>query len=371
MLRRFLNIAGFVVLTTSSVVHAGWDDVLAAWRATAESNGGVRLRFVETVFSSQPLAKSPDGRVVFSEAKTPIEYRREVDYVADGRRWKLDSNGSAWELSLSQVVQKRQVDCWNGDIRTAFDRIEGKPSLIRCPGWMSSHDAACMFRIMPQHIPLVLLTQPTAAKCSLFDPVDWIAEGEMVSTEDVAGSLLKQRLTSKRWAQVVATVIVNHNPPFLLRRYERGGLTVSVDYTAHPEFGVVPKRWKVTELTQDKGAVHRDTLMEVETIELRCKLEDSDFQVEFPPGTVVQDASKSEISMFFVRNDGSRREITESEWVAGIDYDRLTGSEPGTLTGRSAVPKNKASYWRILTINGVIVAAVLVAIAVRAYRRRF
>ena len=181
--------------------------------------------------------------------------------------------------------------------------------------------------------------------------------------------MLKQRLQHRAAPQTVVDVSVEAKAPYLLRRYERNNLTVVVEYEDNADFGRVPKRWKATELSSDGKSVANDITVQVEKVALNCHFDETAFDVEFPPGTVVRDASKSEIVTFFVRPVGSHRGITSAEWKSGLDYNQLAGRGPGELAGRLDNQKGEKTTMRwFIGLNVGLVT--LIGIGVWVDRRR-
>lgn len=370
--------AWFCVAAGSGEVGYGatWESVTRQWEAAAQNNRTVRLRIEERSYNGQPLVLSASGRLARStdtrSPAAPIEYRREVQYVADSVRWRIESNGEAWDSILSKIVRKHSVDGWDGTIRAAFDDVDGPPSQHRRPGWLSNRPTACQFRKMPQHIPLVLLTQPCAPGCSLFDPAEWEPEGNLTAVEEKDGVLLRQSLRSKVHSDLVAHVFVDESKSFVPRRYIRGGIRVMIEYLHDLEFGWIPSEWRATSISSDKASVEFEVVAKVLEIELGKESDDSDYRVEFPPGAVVRDATANhgEIRTFFIRQDGSRREITKGEWLAGLDYARLDRTRPGELAATLDVKRSIVSR----TVSWVLLAnvsalAIILAVWIRCRRR--
>lgn len=170
--------------------------------------------------------------------------------------------------------------------------------------------------------------------------------------------------------QTVVDVSVEAEAPYLLRRYERKNLTVVVENENIVGLARIPKRWKATELSSDGQSVANDITVQVENIELHCQFGETTFEVEFPPGTVVRDASKSDIVTFFVRPDGGHRVITTAEWKSGLDYNQLAGSGPGELADRLDNEKDEKTTMRwIIGLNVGLVTLVGIGVWVDRGRR--
>lgn len=342
-----------------------WADLLQVWEDAASRRGGVELTYREFHFVAKPRVLLPSGRLPQSDSDVmphpPVEFHRRVVYRADPLRWRSDSTGKSWEAILSEVVEKTRVDCWDGNRNVAFDCCEGPPSIHRRPGWISSLSSACVFRCMPQHLPLVLMTQPTATGCSLFDPDQWDPVGSIEPGVDLNGPVLKQRLRSRVSPQITVSVTVEARPPHGLCRYERGGLTVVVEYQDHVTYGRVPSGWRSTQLGLDGTSIANEITVQVEQISLGCQFDESVFRVKIPAGTVVRDASRGEIETFYVKPDGSHREITSSEWSSGFDYDLLATTEPGELRVGQAEQHRvapRSRWWSWLNAAAIVAAAV-------------
>jgi hypothetical protein len=126
---------------------------------------------------------------------------------------------------------------------------------------------------------------------------------------------------------------------FKLRRYletSRGkvGYQLDVSYDKS-EAGWVPSKWKSLMVYPETGKPHTSSEFLVKRHELNLDLSAERFQFEFPPGTRVNDARDG--SIYIVRQDGSKRFLSESEAVSGLSPERileLDSSRPriGVLT---------------------------------------
>jgi hypothetical protein len=100
-----------------------------------------------------------------------------------------------------------------------------------------------------------------------------------------------------------------------------------VDYEREPTVGWAPKSWKYSFYAG--GKLRKSLAAEVKRFAVNVELNDEDFAVAFPPGSIVVD--KVEGRTWLVRDDGEKRFILDSE--RGATYDEIKNSQSGQARG--------------------------------------
>jgi hypothetical protein len=154
---------------------------------------------------------------------------------------------------------------------------------------------------------------------------------------------------------------------FLLLRYRtanRGMTRIAIDFSYRRDavLGWIPDEWRGT-FAKEQGVVYSHT-SKVTDAEVNSALPASDFEVVFPPGTLVADLFSGE--SFLMRENGEKRYLTAAE--AAATYEQLASSETGRALDAPTQPRRKWIRYAILACI-VVVACLLVVYRVRTRRK--
>jgi hypothetical protein len=135
---------------------------------------------------------------------------------------------------------------------------------------------------------------------------------------------------------------------------------LDIRYVNGPDRNPVPKEWSFAWFTRD-GKLESAASATVTKFEIDAAVNGGDFELEFPPGTLVNDSTnpKSEVN-YIAKERGKKRNIPREEMRA--TYEQLIASEPGNALGK------KDRSWSIAV--GVSVAVAVLAGAILVWRRR-
>jgi hypothetical protein len=108
--------------------------------------------------------------------------------------------------------------------------------------------------------------------------------------------------------------------------------------------------------------VEQTLVSEVERLDVGRATPRPEFELQFPPGAVVQGPGKNEIAV--VRRDGTLRPVTQGELAMGISFDDLMESSPVSESVQ------RRPFWRdrtaaIAAVALVLIAAVLIVLRLR------
>jgi hypothetical protein len=148
----------------------------------------------------------------------------------------------------------------------------------------------------------------------------------------------------------------------LIRRLivEQGKPFESIDirYQIKEGIGFVPFEWRVVS-NSGKGQLLCSGQGTLTSISINMSVEESSFDIDFPPGARVEDERKKED--YILRQDGSKRPILPQDF--GATYEQILNSTPGNAL------KNTQSqqHWWTIAIAGTLG---LLALFVFIWRRR-
>jgi hypothetical protein len=137
-------------------------------------------------------------------------------------------------------------------------------------------------------------------------------------------------------------------------------LKLDINYRQDPTIGWAPANWTVL-LSSSDGFVTDDVRGALVEFTANPPVTDADFDIDFPPGTYVNDQTKRPAEFFIVKADGTKRPVSRKE--LDKTYEELLNSDPPTS------PDGRRTWWPILLAVGVGVASLGVLLGRRMWRQ--
>ena len=100
---------------------------------------------------------------------------------------------------------------------------------------------------------------------------------------------------------------------------------LDISYERDAVEGWYPAAWTGMSLFSS-GRIAMQFTAKVANYEINPKIPRADFQLDFPPGTIVADGRFGN-SHYIVKPDGTKREISNGEMLAGIPFERLLATD--------------------------------------------
>jgi hypothetical protein len=173
--------------------------------------------------------------------------------------------------------------------------------------------------------------------------------------------------------RVVESFWVDPRQAFCVRRnVRRAGDVVrrqiDVEYDVDPALGPVPKAWKLLEHFAN-GELDRSIEATITKARLNHDVADERFDIEFPVGTFVYDATQSsggEAARYIVRPKGTKRDVLPAEHARAKTAEDLLETE----TGMAGIERPRRSALMTLWAIGIFsaVAAIMVWLSIRRMR---
>ena len=124
----------------------------------------------------------------------------------------------------------------------------------------------------------------------------------------------------------------------------------------------VPSGWTITRLAND-GSIKSTIVGTVEECEVNPGLPDSEFELDFPVGTVINDMVENKTYVF--RDDGSKRKVVREELIDQVPAKQLMETEPF-----DPLADGRRSRWNWLFFANAILLVLLLVAAVKKIRNR-
>ena len=133
-----------------------------------------------------------------------------------------------------------------------------------------------------------------------------------------------------------------------------------INYERDPRYSWVPTSWKSSVWDQRSAKLKSSSRCEVTTCEINPRIAPSEFQLQFPPGTLVTDSRNS--TDYIQRDNGAMRVITKAELARGATYEDFLKTESGEAASQ---PLRSRFNWLLLANVGIVIVVLVVLI----YRR--
>lgn len=356
-----------------------WVQVKSRIEERAKALPALKVKCLDTTFQAAGVGfdkmgnqQKSDGTLIQS---TDLSLTTDVDLMLDKTRWRWEIHGPVWEGMFEGVVRRDRVNVYDGQKRWAYDFVDGDPSTERRAGWVAASDSACHWMQMPQFIPWMILYHPLDTGCGPIASDRWRPAGEMeaISSEGNT-SLLYQRFETISGPPSTMELFFDPAKDFALSKLVRGRISMEVAYSEHPAHWWFPSNYTTTQLNADRTSVEIQMNTEVVSLDTVSHLDDTTFEVRFPPGIVVRDTSKGSDAeqTYYTLNDGTTRQITQEEWIAGIDYSKLEQTKTGDLAKPLKADPGRTRGSRLLFLilaNGIVLLAIVSIIYIRRIRK--
>ena len=262
------------------------------------------------------------------------EYQRSLLFCGGNVRYA--ENEPIWSGPANDFRTELRDTVWDGKVARALDTRDGRET-FRYQGQVTSSS----FRITGMAVikPIMIHYRPAS------DPLGYRRLQESTANRAMIGDspCVVFRRKPNRFG-VVRCVWLDPERGYLVRRWlsERDGQILGqtdVFYDYDPVHGWVPRGWKRVQCNV-AGKLTRSEEATVLERSLNVDLAPSEFQLEFPAGTLVsdQDVEFPDRQRYFVRQDGTKRLITREERLFPLTPQLLMNTEPG-----GAIPEEYAA----------------------------
>lgn len=370
----FLSVGQLVGADEPLTAPSNWSEIVKSWTDRAGTEHPMKVIYTAKVFTAGRMRGSlllgtPGGKQPFANIHPPedLTVTSHGTLLFHGTRWRQDTEGKTWSATFDKIVNTQEKQAFDGRCWTGYHVIDEEPSHRSRPGWVETKASADMRAQLPQLIPWMLVLNPFDVSSSAISPSEWFPSGDLTTVTIDDCEMLRQELQSTKLGE--SELLIDPTTDLRVRRFTRGSksrgfITIEISYAQHEGYGWYPSHYRCTTTKPENTGVDFEFDCDVNSIEFDAKIDDADFSLSFPPGTVVRDTetnSRNPIT-YFVKRDGSPRMITREEWVAGLRYDELEEADAGTLVVPVPVQQPVRQFISTLRFAAVISCALLTAL---------
>jgi hypothetical protein len=231
------------------------------------------------IASAVALRESPDEKV-----PDDISHRRRRFVLSADDRSRSEEDGSEWDGNKKTYVPKRTVDVFDGKARSTFfeDRFAEPHAYFQIRG-------GNIFGKDARNLPLRMALCPLRQGIGEFGAVNLVLTDETATIDDHALLVLKAD-SKKLWIDPEKDFLPvkreDEHREFIDKKIE-------ISYQRDKTHGWVPSSWTTTLLSQTGKITWQDT-MTVTEFSINKPVDDSEFKLSLPAGTVIRDYGTGE-----------------------------------------------------------------------------
>ncbi|MEX2317565.1 MAG: hypothetical protein WD669_10470 [Pirellulales bacterium] len=364
-----LCVAAFAIATNDSATVFSQEtdrpsdmasDAKRAWLARISIIENGRFKFTERrtiVAGSMPS---------FKQTETPLppeDVSLEMSVLISFQKKMLryDVEGPRWIVQTEEFSKRRYISVFDGtDSKSFYSADESTDNSFHPTGFINKDEGN--FDSENYHLDAVLLAMKPPT--NLLDSAT--VEVSSTTLVDSNSESLQRKCILFRLPDAAGNMVELWTDPardwIILRKakFMNDDLVYQLDvrYREDPRCVWLPHEWEGVAFARvgDKMRVARKFGAKLQEAEINIPMTKQEFQFEFPIGTEVVDRKRN--MSFMVTDDGSYREITKGEQLAGATYEQLrTGELKDSLTaGQTILARRIAMYFTIIVVVMLAIA---------------
>jgi hypothetical protein len=344
-------------------------DVEQAWRARAEQFRSGRIRVSVARFTAKGAITARRAGGPFSMKQQAVAPPDDVNHeftcslTFQGKKLRFSTDEPVWYGSSGSFYSVELVGACDGEVASML--YSSPPSVpFRHQGTVQAGDRMIA--------PLGSVQPLLDHFCPELHAIRWLprcrltAQREVLDDTDcVVLALPVQRALSE-------ILLLDPDRGFLiLRRLHKLGETIhsvcDVSYVEDAKYGYLPSGW-VRERYGSEGDLWESVKTKVEQLELNVPIEEGEFRIEFPEGTLVERLASpkddASAESYLVLADQQQRPVTRAELARkDITPELLAATKPG----EAGMPTRRVSLFAVWAAGLGLLGACL---GIAAWRRR-
>jgi len=337
------------------------EQILDAWKARQ-----ARVRSAQFVWTTRKTL--PRGR--FSRDRDPrfeksssvdsgpsppedTEFTVPMELSFDGDKMRVSYTNKVWSEEERAFFDQTFISTFNGKVSKSF-----VPRTKRWPQGVIRPEEHNLEATNLYAQPVLMMYRATHPTMGMFLPKSWVLSQQTPVFNGRQCVVLEEMGES---SSVQRALWVDPQREFCIVRYlltQRRNLEVKLDieYSQTAQREWVPTRWELVWMRSD-GTLRESGLNEVDKSEINIAIPPAQFDVQFPPGTLVNDLKSKPKENYIVLEGGRKRPILPNE--ASAPYELLINSEPGMALARPA--SSWFSAWWPFVVGGGVVVLIMIA----------
>jgi hypothetical protein len=334
-----------------------------AWQERQSKLQSLELSFVEDRLYPAGVLRRLGGAA--SSIDHDVEKSDTYRVLLKGEKlFRMDRSGDEWYSDREKFLTRTYVSAHGGsDSRSFYSEAESDESTYPT-GFMYMEQSDWDNRHV---LPILCHFRPFNEQFAPYEAEEYIVTTANVTVNAISCRVFRPRRNDGAPAYVY---YVDPASEWSIVRYQKQSgsrvlWSIDVELERREDFGIVPGGWSETLLDAEENLLEAGKTV-VNEMSVNKGLDDTLFNFEFPPGTLVTDrtgAGRPEV--YLVRANGEKRVVTRAERRGGINYNRYLHTESGAAVDEITSRK----FGPFVYFNAAVIAVLAVLIASR-WRRR-
>jgi len=351
------------------------EQVRRAWQARQDRVRTARIAWTEKRFvaarSKWPRrdGKAP-GRLKDGEwlPERDLTFESTGEIALSGKMLRYVHEGAYWHDSFGELLQKKYVATFDAETaQSHFTHTPPRVHGLRPLGFIDPdprHPNTRYYMLKPVLMTFRACDPDTGG----VDPAKYAVSAKTAFIDQAL--CVGVTWTGKRRDQT--TFWVDPQRDFLVLRIAildgsaHPVATTDISYQRDALHGWVPSGWKWV-YHGGFSSVREQAAAKVTRCEINVDIPRSEFQIDYPPGTLVRNLKTKED--YIVRPDYGKRPITKAEIARGATYEEYLSTESGMAGLKKPALAQRVLGWTVGGLVLLVVVAVFWRLRARAHRR--
>ncbi len=306
---------GCVSIASSEDDVANMSKIKDSWELRTQKVNSAVFKWAETQVANS--ANSATGPTVTPLEMTLSFKANKVRFVRKGR----------YPDELISTDSNETIYCFNGDVSKTFiaNAVSSDSSVY--PAGFIAHKGKFSEGVSTMLAPLILTFRGLSPELGGIDIAKCKIGKETIVNEHKCVLIESTDSTSVSRLYYLDPLLDYCVVKLAITVEGKNAVELSVKYGPNEKCGFIPISWEQVTLNTMKGTVIRTERAEVKSAVLNVPLEDSQFDITFPSGSLVRDGIAKK--QYIVRDDQPPREVLKAELSRGATYPELLKTETG------------------------------------------
>ncbi len=272
-----------------------------------------------------------------ADTKSKRKTRQESVFLFDKERARYVKSGPQYDFESRTWVDETLTIAFDGE--RCYQFMESDQHKGHSPGYI---EQTTLFGESWNYrcLPIIMGFRPLTEKLQGVNPLEWSAEYSQSKIDGFKVLVFDEGRFRFTVAPQMGYALVRQEL-FSMPRMRQKQLMCRVDinYQKNDEWGVLPEDWKITVFSHSPRTIDEVLQGRITNVSLNTQMQDSDFVIDFPPGSVVMHGPKQ--AKYVVREDGSFRKVDLQETRTGKTYAEMMVTEAPSVVKI----RKKISLW--------------------------
>lgn len=285
-------------------------EILKDWKQKERDFATVRVTYVNREIYPPGMTLTENGQGNTS----PLTRTQNHELVFDANRGRYSMVGPRLDPATDKVTEYDVTYTFDGHLQSNLTNV---PGITRTPiGSINTNKTSLLGDGFDYHTaPLFYAFRPATPSLQGFD----LLSGEFQSVDSYLDGQ-KVKILESKYFDLVLRPDMRHSVVAVKWYSTRSGqrklwYQLKIAYSSYSGGGFVPESWTMTKFGRTNRRPEMQMKGEILDLQVNTKVRDSEFSIDFPPGTKVNDASTGE--RYVVQQDFAKRQLKDKRQKSG------------------------------------------------------